>query len=368
MNETRPWTGQNRMDMYDPWQAYEMMLRSRGYEELVRELWKEGHIAAEMHLGLGEEAIMAGILSQIQEGDALAVDHRGTAPFLLRGVDPLTLILEIMGHPEGLCKGHGGHMHLFSKDHLAASSGIVGSAGPAAVGFGLAIQYQKTPHVAVAFFGEGSMNQGMLMEAMNLASVWRLPVLFVCKDNGWAITTKSSEMTAGDLTLRAQNMGLDTREVNGLDVSAVWQVTQTIFSEIRSNPHPFFLRAQCSHQEGHFLGDPLLRFYKSTRTFLGEWMGSLTKSTLSVHGAGLHKRLASLGKIFSLIIQIKDQTRSKHDPVLLLKHTLEKTAEDRARTETIENQIEHELEILLTQILVKLAEWQPTISREGDDQ
>lgn len=162
---------------------YTMMFRSRLYEEAITRLWQAGLISGEMHLGTGEEAIMAGILSQLRSGDALALDHRGTAPMLMVGVDPILIIRELLGRPDGLCGGKGGHMHLFSKDHIAASSGIVGAADPTAVGFAIAAQQLRPESVAIAFFGEGVMNQGMLMESLNLAAVWNLPILFVCKDD-----------------------------------------------------------------------------------------------------------------------------------------------------------------------------------------
>jgi TPP-dependent pyruvate/acetoin dehydrogenase alpha subunit len=158
------------------------MLKSRLFEEAVAKLWHDGLISGEMHLGTGEEAVVAGVVSQLREGDAMALDHRGSAALIMRGLDPVLIIRELLGCPDGLCGGMGGHMHLFSREYLAASSGIVGAAGPAAAGFALAANRLRPGSIAVAFFGEGSMNQGMLMESMNLASAWNLPVLFVCKD------------------------------------------------------------------------------------------------------------------------------------------------------------------------------------------
>ena len=112
------------------------MYRSRIFEEHVVRIWNDGLITGEMHTGIGEEAINAGVVTQLLEGDALALDHRGTAPSIIRGVDPKILLLEFMGQKQGLCMGRGGHMHIFSKPHLLSSSGIVGSSGPAAAGFG----------------------------------------------------------------------------------------------------------------------------------------------------------------------------------------------------------------------------------------
>ena len=153
----------------DLWSLYALMKRSRQFEGAVTQLWKDGLISGEMHLGTGEEAILAGVVPQLCPGDAMAVDHRGSAAFLLRGVDPVLLLREMLGRDDGLCGGRGGHMHLYSKEHLAASSGIVGAEGPTAVGFALAAQYLRPGTITVAFFGEGAMNQGMLMESINLA-------------------------------------------------------------------------------------------------------------------------------------------------------------------------------------------------------
>ena len=121
----------------DLWDLYKWMLKSRLFEEAVLQLWNEGKISGEMHLAIGEEAIAAGINAHLQEGDALALDHRGTPALMMRGIDPLLLLKEFLGHTDGLCGGMGGHMHLFSAEHLAASSGIVGESAPAALGFAI---------------------------------------------------------------------------------------------------------------------------------------------------------------------------------------------------------------------------------------
>jgi TPP-dependent pyruvate/acetoin dehydrogenase alpha subunit len=121
----------------DLWELYALMLKSRLFEEAIAALWHDGSISGEMHLGTGEEAIIAGVVAHLREGDAMALDHRGTAAMLMRGVNPKLILNELLGHPGGLCGGMGGHMHLFSKEHLAASSGIVGAEGPVAAGFAL---------------------------------------------------------------------------------------------------------------------------------------------------------------------------------------------------------------------------------------
>ena len=282
---------------------YAEMLRSRLFEEAVAQLWHEGLISGEMHLGKGEEGIVAGVLAHVRDGDALALDHRGTAALLMRGIDPVLLLREFLGRPDGLCHGMGGHMHLFSHQHLAASSGIVGASGPAAVGFALAAHYLRPSTVAVAFFGDGAMNQGMLMEALNLAVVWRLPVLFVCKDNDWAVTTESAAVTGGDLTGRARSFGLPSTRVDGTDVAAVWHAARAAVVRARSGDGPSFLRATCVRLEGHLLGDPLVRVARQPVKEMMGMAGPLTRAAVSRRGASLRERVEGVRAIMGLILR-----------------------------------------------------------------
>ena len=304
------------MNNLDIWNLYELMAKSRYFEESVKDLWEKGKIYGEMHLGLGEEAIIAGIVSQLQDGDAMALDHRGTAPLLIRGINPVALLLEFLGHQKGLCSGNGGHMHLFSKEHLVASSGIVGASGPAAAGFAFALKYKKTNNIAVAFFGEGAMNQGMMLESLNLASVWELPLLFVCKDNGWAIATRSSDVTGGSIITRVKGFGIDGAEVNGYNVAEVANIASTAIAYIRTNKKPFFIQAKCTHMEGHFLGDPLLRFKKDPIKEFGKATMPLIKSVLNPKGCAAAKRAISIKKVFGLIFKSFKQKNPKEDPLI----------------------------------------------------
>ena len=188
--------------------AFEVVSRIRYVERALVELWQHGLVPGELHPGLGEEAAVAGVCLHLRPGDATTTDHRSTAVLVARGVPAEPLLLEAVGDPSGLHGGRGGHMHLFVPDLPSSSDGIVGTAGPYACGYALAALRRGTGGVSVAFFGEGAANQGMLLESWNLAVAWRLPVLFVCKDNGWAITTRSPAVTGGDLVERARGFGL----------------------------------------------------------------------------------------------------------------------------------------------------------------
>jgi TPP-dependent pyruvate/acetoin dehydrogenase alpha subunit len=283
------------------WFLYRQMLRSRLFELAVTRLWNEGRISGEMHLGTGEEAVVAGVVSQLEEGDAMALDHRGTPPLVMRGVDLVVLLREFLGRPDGLCGGMGGHMHLFSPDHLAASSGIVGAAGPAAVGFALAARRLRPGTLAVAFFGEGAMNQGMLLEALNLAVAWNLPAIFVCKDSEWAITTQSQAMTGGTLGERARSLGMPAVEVDGTDVEAVWKAAREAVQRARRGDGPTFLHACCVHLEGHFLDDALVA---ATRRPVREMLPiawPMARSFLRMKGAPLRERIASLRTVLATL-------------------------------------------------------------------
>ncbi|KKN43501.1 hypothetical protein LCGC14_0702600 [marine sediment metagenome] len=254
----------------------------------------------------------------------------------MRGIDPVLLLLEFLGHSKGLCAGNGGHMHLFSKEHLIASSGIVGSSGPAATGFALAMKYQKKNKIAVAFFGEGAINQGMLLESMNLAAVWNLSVLFVCKDNNWAVTTVTKNVTSGNLIDRAKGFGIEGHEVDGTDVEAVWKIANEAISKMRNNGGPQFIHANCAHKEGHLLGDPLLRYYRNPN-MLTEVSGSLKEYSGE-----------SLNEVLLLLRKIGGQLKKRVDPMVVIQKKLKNDVD---RLKQIEEEVTKEIEQLVKKTL-----------------
>lgn len=330
------------MNQADIWSLYHQMLRSRLFEEAVKRLWEDGLISGEMHLGIGEEAIAAGINAHLEKGDALALDHRGTAPLLMRGVDGELLLKEFLGLEDGLCRGRGGHMHLFSKKHLAASSGIVGAAGPTAAGFALAARTLRPGTLAVAYFGEGALNQGMLMEAMNLASAWKLPVLFVCKNNQMAITTQSPSVTGGDPEKRANGFGIPSQQVDGMDAEAVWDAADEAVSYTRGGGGPFFLHARCRRPDGHFLGDPLIRMARSPVREMAPVAGPLLKSFVQPKGASISKRVDGLKAITAMITQtVKGRMSKPPDPIKRLRTKLKFS--DNARLKGLEAEARQEI-------------------------
>lgn len=334
----------------DLWFMYRQMLKSRRFEEAVIQLWEEGKISGEMHMGMGEEAICAAVVTQLQNGDAMALDHRGTPPMLMRGLDPVLLLREFLGRPDGLCSGKGGHMHLFSPGHLALSSGIVGASGPAALGFALANQTLRPGSLAVAFFGEGAMNQGMLMESMNLASAWKLPVLFICKDNKWAITTLSASVTGGNPVDRARSFGIDACEVDGSDVEAIWLKASDAIEKLRNGEGPAFLYAQCIHLEGHFLGDPLLRVSRHPIKEARQRAGPLLKSVTKRKGAPMGERVRNLLTAGSLIRKaLKDKRWKERDPLEQIQNRLKS---DESRLKKVNDDVSGEIRQVVKDALI----------------
>lgn len=278
------------------------MARIRRFEELTAELWWSGRISGELHSSVGEEGVAAGVLDHLTDRDAVAIDHRSTGPMLARGVPPRAVLDELLGSEDGLCRGWGGHMHLMSRDHLAVSDGIVGAAGPLACGFALAAVRDRMGAVAVAFFGEGATNQGMLLESFNLAVAWRLPVLFVCKDSRWAITTRSRDVSGGRLRTRARAFGLRTTHARGWDAAAVWAATASLLPGVRAG-RPAFLHVDVRRPEGHLLDDPFLRPLREPATQARE-MGAPMVAALRRPGTdagGAARGLADLGRRLTLL-------------------------------------------------------------------
>lgn len=309
---------------------YLQMVRMRLFEETIAVLWDQGLISGELHSGVGEEAIVAGVAGHLKKDDAVALDHRSTPPMVARGVDMTAMILELLGSGKGLCRGMGGHMHLFSREHLAASSGIVGSSAPLGAGFALAAQQLRPGAVSVAFFGEGAVNQGMLLESLNLAVAWKLPVIFVCKDNRWAITTRSSAVTGGNPAARARSFGMPSHRVKGWRVEKVWSAAERAVGRAREGKGPSYIHACCRHPEGHFLGDPLLRVFKEPLRQAKEISGPLLASAVSSPGAGWRERAAGLGRIGAAISSMGiDSYVLKRDPIKSCERLLPETSRRR---------------------------------------
>ncbi|QUR68987.1 thiamine pyrophosphate-dependent dehydrogenase E1 component subunit alpha [Mycobacterium spongiae] len=302
---------------FEPAAAYRMMVRMRLVEEALVQAWVDGLVPGEYHSGIGEEAINAGVLMHLDGRDALALDHRNTAPMVGRGVDPLSLMLELLGSENGMNRGMAGHMHVMDPELRAAADGMVGAAGPLAVGNAVANTMLRPGRVAIAFHGEAAMNQGMLMESYNMAVAWRLPVIFVCKDNKWSITTYSSDVTGGTPIDRARGFGLKVARANGSRVESVYAAAGELIARARAGKGPGFLYVTCHRPGGHFEGDPLVRLLTNPGRQAQVWGPGMKDAVLSPEGATLGPRAAALNLLTKRGVRAaRDwKLRSRLDPL-----------------------------------------------------
>lgn len=313
---------------------YRHMLRARAYEVAVADLWARGLISGEMHLGTGEEAVAAGVVTHLREGDGLALAHRCSPPLVVRGVPLVPMLRELLGRPDGLGAGRAGHMHLFSRRHLAGSSGVVGASLPMGAGLALAAARLRPGSIAAAFVGDGALNQGMALETLNLAVAWELPLLVICVDNEWAITTRSSTVTAGRPLERAAAFGWRTANVDGTDVTEVHGMAGRLIERLRKHGKPAFLLASCPRLDGHFLGDPMLRMSRRPlddgRAVFGEVASAVTR-----RGGGVLDRAGGMLRMASLLVKVRagPERESRGDPLRRAREAMVRHGEARQRIE-----------------------------------
>ncbi|WP_436347961.1 thiamine pyrophosphate-dependent dehydrogenase E1 component subunit alpha [Natronorubrum sp. FCH18a] len=246
---------------------YENMVTARHYEERLQEEYLEGKqpafdisagpIPGELHLAAGHEASGAGVCQHLRDDDTVTAPHRPHHIAIAKGVDLKRMTAEIFGRETGLSAGKGGHMHLFDSDVNFACSGIIAEGCPPAVGAGLAAKKRNTDSVAVAFLGEGAIDQGAFLESLNLASVQNLPVVFVVEDNDWAISMPKDRITDVENGAdRAGGFGLPGARVDADDAVAVYEAAREAVGRARDRNGPTLLEVQVHRRMGHFMGDP----------------------------------------------------------------------------------------------------------------
>lgn len=228
------------------------MLLIRRLEERLSAASLEGELPGPVHVSIGQEAVAVGVCACLRPDDWLASTHRGHGHFLARGGDPRSLVAEVYGRATGICGGKGGSMHVadLTKGILGAQ-GIVGAGIGIGTGAALTAMLAGSGSVAVAFFGDGAANQGVLLEALNLSSIWRLPLLFVCENNGWSEFTAADALTAGRIADRGIALGVPGVTVDGNDVLAVQAATQRAVERARAGDGPTLLEMQTYRIHGH---------------------------------------------------------------------------------------------------------------------
>lgn len=228
----------------------------RTYEEKLEEAYWKFEFTGELHLSNGQEAVAAGVMVNLDENDSVETTHRSHGHLIAKGVDLKKMTAEIYGKATGFSKGKGGHMHIIDPSKNISCSGIIGASMPIALGYAFSFKYQKKPHIAVAMFGEGAQNEGAFQESLNLAKVLQLPLLFVCEDNQYAISTVSSSVTASESTLkRAEAFGIPGKEADGNDVVAVYEAAKDAVEYVRKGNGPYILEFKTYRLSYHFCGD-----------------------------------------------------------------------------------------------------------------
>lgn len=249
----------------DLWlRMYRQMVAIRQFEAQVNELYTRALMPGLAHLYIGEEAIAVGVCEALERTDYITSTHRGHGHCLAKGASPDQMFAELLGKKAGYCKGKGGSMHIAdpATGNLGANAIVCGSAG-IATGAAFSSQRLGNGRVAVCFFGEGALGQGVLYEVMNLAQLYKLPVIYVCENNSYTEYTHYSETTAGDILMRATAFGLESASVDGQDVRAVNEVAQRLVDRARQGDGPAFLLCNTYRYHGHHVGDINREYYRS---------------------------------------------------------------------------------------------------------
>src|ERR1700736_6531489 len=229
--------------MPEQWlEMYGQMLRIRLFEEQVNELYTSGKMPGLAHLYIGEEAVAVGVCQALRRDDYITSTHRGHGHCLAKGASVDRIFAELLGKEAGYCHGKGGSMHIADQDtgNLGANA-IVGGGAGMATGAAMSSKMRGSDQVAVCFFGDGALGQGVLYELMNMAALWKFPVIYVCENNQYNEYTHYSETTAGDLLTRAAGFGLQPESVDGQDVRAVYAVAKKLVDRARAGEGPAFL-------------------------------------------------------------------------------------------------------------------------------
>jgi acetoin:2,6-dichlorophenolindophenol oxidoreductase subunit alpha len=249
----------------------ERMLRIRAFETKANQLYLSAKMPGLTHLYIGEEAVAVGVCSALRKDDTITSTHRGHGHCIAKGANVRLMYCELLGREEGYCKGKGGSMHI--ADHANGNLGanaIVGGSTGIATGAAFSAKALGTDRVSVCFFGEGALGQGLLYEVMNMASLWKLPVIYVCENNLYNEYTSYEDVTAGSIAARAEAFGIPAEQVDGQDVLAVYDAATRAVERARRSEGPSFLECRTYRYHGHHVGDVDRAYYRA-KTEEEEW-------------------------------------------------------------------------------------------------
>src|SRR5918996_6170943 len=235
---------------------YEQMFKIRAFEEQVNELYQSAKMPGLAHLYIGQEAVAVGVCGALRPDDYITSTHRGHGHCLAKGAALDKMFAELLGKAAGYCRGKGGSMHIADQDtgNLGANAIVCGSAG-IATGAAMSAKMRGRDQVAVCFFGDGALGQGLLYESMNMASLWKLPVIYICENNQYNEYTNYRETTAGDVAARAEAFGIRSETIDGQDVHIVHATSLQFVEQLRRGKGPVFLQCNTYRFHGHHVGD-----------------------------------------------------------------------------------------------------------------
>ena len=285
---------------------YRKMVAIRLFEERVNDLYTRALMPGLAHLYIGEEAVAVGVCEALHRDDYITSTHRGHGHCLAKGAALDRMFAELLGKEAGYCKGKGGSMHIADPDtgNLGANAIVAGSAG-IATGAAFSSKRLGNGRVAVCFFGEGALGQGVVYECMNMAAIWKLPVIYVCENNLYNEYTHMSETTAGDPMVRAAGFGVRAEAVDGQDARAVHAVTADLVARSRRGEGPAFLWANTYRFAGHHVGDIARDYYRSKQE---EQLWKIERDPLKVMESWLEANGAADSTVFG---QVRSEVASE---------------------------------------------------------
>lgn len=244
---------------------YKLMVKIRSFEESAIKFARRGKILGFVHPYIGEEAVAVGTCANLRKDDFITSTHRGHGHIIAKGGNIKEMMAELWGKETGYCRGLGGSMHIADTSlGILGANGIVGGGIPISVGAGLSAVYRGTDQVTVCFFGDGASNQGTFHEALNLASLWKLPVIFVCENNLYAFfTPQRNHQSIKDIAVRAQAYGVPSEIVDGMDVIEVYKAVNRAVQRARRGEGPTLIECKTYRFKGHAEGDPDAGIYRS---------------------------------------------------------------------------------------------------------
>jgi pyruvate dehydrogenase E1 component alpha subunit len=264
---------------------YRTMLLIRRFEERVVELVNANEIAGVTHEYVGQEAVATGICAALRPDDVITSTHRGHGHLIAKGADVRGMMAELLGRVDGLNRARGGSMHIADLSlGIYGANGIVAAGAPIAAGAAWSFAVEGSGRIAVTFFGDGGANQGVLHEAMNLAALWKLPLVFACENNGYAVTLAQERSTAGSIVERAGAYGMAAEWVDGMDVQVVFEAASRAADRAREGGGPTFLECRTYRFFGHHTAERTMKLGYRSNEEIEEWR---LRDPVAVTGAAL---------------------------------------------------------------------------------